>query len=201
MGREAQGEARCGGESGAVKALLEAQEIILRGAVRRRFARAALTDLAVDGEVLRFRAGAEEVVLTLGAKEAAAWLRKLSTPEPTLAEKLGIAADRKVLLFGTAQDIALRQAIEGSEARHAGEAVQGLIVATSPAELAEALEQHRRALPTAVLWIVHPKGPAASLKDAEVRQTLRGLGYVDTKICAVSAALTATRYAPRASSA
>ena len=194
MGREAPAEARCGEESGAVKALLETQAIILRGAVRRRFERAAITGLAVNGEVLRFRAGAEEVALVHGAKEAAAWLRKLSMPEPTLAEKLGIGADRKVMLYGPASDAALLQALQGCEAGETGEAALALAEVTDAAALAEALERHRRTLPAVPLWIVHPKGAKAPLREAEIRTTLRGLGYIDTKTCAVSAVFTATRY-------
>jgi hypothetical protein len=48
--------------------------------------------------------------------------------------------------------------------------------------------------PTMPLWCVYEKGSAAQLGDAAIRDYLRGSGYIDTKACAVSAQLTATRY-------
>jgi hypothetical protein len=198
MGREAQGEGCCGAESGPVKALLEANEIVLRGAIRRRFERGQIQALCVSGDRLSFRVAEEDVSLELGAKEAAAWLRKLSTPPPSLADKLGIGPDRKALLFGEMPDPVLREALRGFETKVAGEAVLALAVVTSAVAFAEVIAAYRKVMPAeAPLWIVHPKGAKASLKEAEVRAALRGLGFIDTKSCGVSETFTATRYARR----
>ena len=198
MGREASAEGRCGPESGPVKALLESHEIILRGAIRRRFELSRIEALSISGDTLRFRVGAEEIDLDLGAKEAAAWLRKISAPPPTLAEKLGIGPARKVLFFGEAPEPLLREALHDFQAKTPGEAVVALAVVTNEAVLAEAIAEHARAMPAqAPLWIVHPKGAKASLTDGQVRATMRGLGFIDSKSSAVSDAFTATRYALR----
>jgi hypothetical protein len=51
---------------------------------------------------------------------------------------------------------------------------------------------------TAPFWIVHGKGKAAAFGDnAPVRALMRGRGFIDTKVSAVSDALSATRYVRR----
>ena len=82
MGREAEGHARWRGQDGAVKALLESDGIILRGDIRARLRRDDLMDWRVDGDDLCLRAGGEPLILTLGAKEAAAWVKALDKPLP-----------------------------------------------------------------------------------------------------------------------
>ena len=49
----------------------------------------------------------------------------------------------------------------------------------------------------APLWIVYPKGPASPLKESVVRELLRSLGFIDTKVASVSAKLTALRFVRR----
>ena len=51
--------------------------------------------------------------------------------------------------------------------------------------------------PNLPIWMIYPKGKAAQPSDAEIRSHLRGMGLIDTKSCAVSAQLTATRYIRR----
>jgi hypothetical protein len=71
MGREARCGCRCGAETGEVKALLETEELILRGAVKRRIPIASITGIRVDAGGLHFTADSEAVVLELGSAEAA----------------------------------------------------------------------------------------------------------------------------------
>lgn len=61
------------------------------------------------------------------------------------------------------------------------------------AALQSAIELHAT-LPCHLVWIVHPKGPAAVPTDAEVRAAMHQRGWRDSKTSAVSASLTATRY-------
>ena len=44
------------------------------------------------------------------------------------------------------------------------------------------------------LWTVYPKGKAGQFGDTAIRTALRDAGWRDTKSCAVSERLTATRY-------
>lgn len=196
MGREAPCTARIGGDSADTTALLESTTIVLRGALKRRYDIAALQNLRVEGDELRFEAGEESVALALGALEAGKWLKKLQTPPPTLAAKLGVSPDSPALLIGPSRgelDPALAEALSGNLSTHMGEARMLVAVLTQPSELARMADFHADMV-TKTVWVVYPKGPGASPSDAEVREAMRGWGYVDNKTAAVSDALTATRY-------
>jgi hypothetical protein len=194
MGREAECWCTAGSEAAQAKALLETGCVILRGAIRRRWNTAQLQDLRIEGRRLCFSAADEAVALELGAEEAARWLSALNTPLPSLQSKLGISASSPAWVCGVLDDAALAAALKDATAASADEAAVLVAVARSPAELATALKVHADMSARAV-WVVHPKGKGASLSDAQVRSAMRALDYVDNKTSAVSAALTATRYA------
>lgn len=44
------------------------------------------------------------------------------------------------------------------------------------------------------LWTIYPKGRGVAFGEREIRTALRAAGFRDTKSCAVSGLLTATRY-------
>jgi hypothetical protein len=194
MGREAEGHAVWRGASGAVRAYLENDGIILRGEVRGKLRRAGLMDWRVDGEDLCLRSEGEALVLTLGAKEAAAWVRALEKPLPSLAAKLGVSASAKAWVIGGPAPEALAVAV--AEARLPGPEGAAMIVAvlTGPEDLAAALEAGQAA--GLRVWCVHGKGKAAVVSDASVRQAFRAAGWMDIKTSAVSEAFSATLYRP-----
>ena len=196
MGREARCTARVGAETAEVDALLESTTVVLRGDLKRRWAIAALQNLRLDGDDLCFDADGEAVVLALGVKEGERWLKKLQTPPPTLAAKLGVSAENPALLIGPTMgtlDPALAEALAGGITTNLREARMLVAVLSKPSELERMAEFHADMICKTV-WVVHPKGPGASPSEAEVRTAMRGWGYVDNKTSAVSDALTATRY-------
>jgi ethanolamine utilization microcompartment shell protein EutS len=197
VGREARCECRWPGGSGEVKALLEATEIILRGSLRRTLAIADLSDVRVDGDDLVFSAGEDRIELTLGSAIAAKWAKKVAEPPPTLAQKLGIAADAKAYVIGTVTVAEVAQALDGALTAVIADAAVALAVVGTQADLEHALALHQAKLGAIPLWVVHRKGPKAISGDAAVRVHLRGNGYVDTKSCAVSPEYSATRYSVR----
>lgn len=200
MGREANCTARVGApnstQSAEATALLESTTIVLRGELKRRYDMAGLQNPRVVGEELLFEAGDESVALVLGEKEAGRWLKKLLTPPPTLAAKLGVSPETPALLIGPTRgelDPALAEALAGGITTNMREARMLVAVLTQPSELPRMAGFHADML-TKTVWVVHPKGPGASPSDTEVRTAMRGWGYVDNKTTAVSEALTATRY-------
>ena len=196
MGREASCTARVGTETEEVTALLESTTVVLRGALKRKWEIAALQNLRVESEELRFEIGDEAVALALGEKEAGKWLTKLQTPPPTLAAKLGVSAENPALLIGPtigSLDPALAEALAGGITTNLREARMLVAVLSKPSEIERMADFHADMICKTV-WVVHPKGPGASPSDAEVRTAMRGWGYVDNKTSAVSDALTATRY-------
>lgn len=195
MGREAQGPCTIGRHTEPVKALLESTELIVRGSThKRRFALAQLQAVRVEGPALRFEAESHTVSLELGAEEAQKWLKKMLAPPPTLAAKLGISDSSPAWVLGPVDDDTLQAALHGATASRTQDAAVLLVVARRLQDLEAAMAQHTT-LPCKHLWVVHEKGPGAALGDGDIRTHLRARGYRDNKTSAVSARLTATRYA------
>lgn len=194
MGREAEGHARWRGQNGAVKALLESDCVILRGEIRVRVRRYDLMDWRVDGDDLYLRAGGEPLVLTLGAKEAAAWVKALDKPLPSLAAKLGVSATARAWLIGGPAPEEIARALAGCEASGPVGAAMIVAVLTGPGDLALALGAGKTQ--SVRVWCIHGKGKAAAVGDADVRAAFRGAGWTDIKSCAVSGDFSATLYRP-----
>ena len=112
MGREAETVAQWQGQSAEVKALLEPSEVILRGGIRDRVPRSAITHISVDRGWLRLATDRGPLVLELGEVEASRWLKALQKPVPTLAEKLGVGAGCRAFVMGRLVDAELVQSEE-----------------------------------------------------------------------------------------
>jgi hypothetical protein len=194
MGREAEGHAIWRGGSGAVRAYLESDGITLRGEVRGKLRRDGLMDWRVEGEDLCLRSEGEPLVLTLGEKEAAAWVRALDKPVPGLAAKLGVTAEARAWVIGGPAPEEISVAVAGAEARGPEEAALIVAVLSGPGDLEAALAA---AVATGLrVWCVHGKGKAAVVSDGTVRTAFRGAGWMDIKTSAVSDTFTATLYRP-----
>ncbi|KAF0115994.1 MAG: hypothetical protein FD150_690 [Rhodobacteraceae bacterium] len=194
MGREAEGHAIWRGTSGTVKALLESDGIILRGEVRAKLCRDGLMNWRVDGEDLVLQAEGEPLVLTLGAGEAAAWVRALDKPLPSLAAKLGVSAEAKAWVIGGPPPEEIAVALAGAQSPGAEGASVIVAVLTGPVDLKAALAAGQAQ--GLRVWCVHGKGKGAAVTDATVRAAFRAAGWMDIKSSAVSEGFTATLYRP-----
>lgn len=192
MGREAVVDASCGGRSGRVRALLEAEGIILRRPLGLRIARESIRALTIEGGDLVGQADQGPFRLGLGAGEALKWKRALERPPPTLAEKMGLAPGMKVWTFGRLDGLELEGALAGTATVEPSEAAQGVARVDGPEAMAAVA-----ALAPSPVWIVHAKGRATAFGDNAVRAVLRAEGWIDVKACAVSPTLSATRYRRR----
>jgi hypothetical protein len=188
------------GEKAEVKALIEPPELILRGGIRRRIPIAAMKQIRAEGEGLLFSFNGEAVALALGNEAATKFAKALTTPPPSLAKKLGITAESVVRTIGEIDDRALEKAI--SEAKEVTNRSGDLILARvdTPVELTAAIKKAADDLSRGVpIWFIYPKGPGHALNEHIVRATALATGIVDTKVAAVSAALTALRFVKRKS--
>jgi hypothetical protein len=194
LGKEADIHAEVGDAAGEVHALLERDELILRGDIRRRFPRTALEDLRVTDGVLSFTGAGQAVRLHLG-DAAATWYTAITTPPPSLRAKLGLDRGARALLHGNCDDADLAAALDGVLTDDGAQAAMLVACITGPEDLdaAEAMEARYPRLP---IWAVYPKGRNVPFGDSAIRDTLRAHGFRDTKSCAVSVRLTATRYNP-----
>lgn len=196
MGREAVAIAHWRGEVAEVKVLLESSEIILRGAIKARIARADVSDVAVSAGRLQLRADGEVLVLQLGESEAVKWRGVLLQPPPTLASKLGIGPEKAAYVIGETEDVELVAALNGARSTSAAAAKVLLAILQREADLEAAIAIARKHA-TLFVWCVYAKGKNASPPDAVVRNFMRRNGYMDNRSCAVSATLTATRFGLR----
>jgi hypothetical protein len=197
MGREATCDCQWAGESAACKVLLETHELIIRGPIRRRALIASLTEVSVQGDRLRFRAGEDQVSLALGINVAQSWAKKLTAQPPTLAAKLGISKDSQLLLIGDFETEELRSAIAAA-ATTAGKSVNLVLARVKTiADLDYALDRYAAVPANPPVWIIYPKGPGKPVNEAEIRGAMRHEGFIDTKVASVSTVLTALRFVKR----
>lgn len=193
MGREAEAAVRFAGQSGRAKLLLESKELILRGGLRAKLPRAGLGPVSARDGVLRIETAEGVLEADLGPA-AEAWAKAVLKPAPGLAEKLGLRADRRALVFGAITGTELAEAVApfGSAAPEAAMVLAELPDAAGFAAVWAAARP--LALP---FWGVTRKGKASAFAEADLRAALRAEGWMDNKTCAVSAEWTATRFALR----
>lgn len=194
MGLEANCELHVNGQVFQVKALLESRELILRGPLKKTMPIHEISDPRVINDQLLFEHAGEPYVLALPAGQASKWLKKLTTPPPSLAAKLGIDAAHRAYVVGTTTDTAVAEAFSGAVTEYPHQAAVAIAIATQPDDLSDALAHLLGVLPAAPIWIIFPKGAKSTLPESAVRSHMHALGLVDTKSCAVSDVLTATRF-------
>ncbi len=199
MGRKVRCLCRWGSGEGEVKALLESQELILRGDLKRRIPVPDLAHVRVENDGLCLDFGSERIFLALGVEEATRWAKNIATPPPTLREKMGVGPTAKAFVIGRVAAPSLEDALQGAIAMAPAEAKLSVAVVADEPELMEAIWAHSQLPKGSPIWIVHGKGRAAVFGESAVRAGMRAGGFVDTKVAAVSAELTATRFSRRAS--
>ncbi|MFN8633953.1 MAG: hypothetical protein U0893_08875 [Chloroflexota bacterium] len=211
MGQEARCLARVGEQTVEVKALLESDELILRGEHRARLRFTELDGVeAADGR-LTLRRGGEAVVLELGAT-AERWAAKILNPR-TLLDKLGVKPGQRACAVGlTDADLLakLRSATMLTELPPVGTGalppeapdrqVDLVFVEVRSRDDLAALGALREWIVQAgAVWVLHPKG-RADLRDTDVMAAGKAAGLVDNKVARVSATLSALRFViPKAS--
>ena len=196
MGREAEAEAEFAGTRGAVRVLLESGEVILRGAVKARIPRAAISSFHTNGADLVLQTDRGPLRLTLGGAEAARWAAALSKPLPSLAGKLGLRADRRVHLLTPLTDAALIAATTPFVTPP--ETAACLLAELPDAASFAALAAELALSPALPFWGVTLKGRTSPFPENALRGLMRAAGYMDVKSCAVSPRWSATRYHPQA---
>ncbi len=194
MGREAICDCTFDGTTTKVKALLESEELILRGDIHVRAPLHTLHHVRVESESLCFNLDEGPVRLDLGAAAAKSWAKKIKTPPPSLADKLGITG-KTVRTIGPISDRALDSALTSA----AGIATRNpdliLSYVDTPESLATTLREAKAQLARSIpIWLVYRKGSGHPLNESAIRATLRANGLMDTKVASVSAELTALRF-------
>ncbi|HZP06829.1 MAG TPA: hypothetical protein VFB43_18155 [Terracidiphilus sp.] len=202
MGREARCLCERNGVAAPAQAILESRELLIRGGTKGRIPFAEMTQVKAKGDRLSFKFKNEPWSLTLSSEVAAKWAAIILAPPPSLAKKMGITAEVIVEVVGEVDDDALQDAL--SQVKSITKRNGELIIARvdTPEELTRALKSKAEALANSVpMWVVYRKGRGHALSESDVRSMCLVAGLVDSKVTAVSAALTALRFVKRRAAA
>jgi len=195
MGKEASGVwgQLSDGESEG-KLLWEPPKLIFRGAVRGIYQGHALRNLRVEGDDLVLSDGTR---FTLEPGQADKWLYAIQNP-PSRLDKLGVKPGMTVVVDGVEDEAFIAELETRVELGEAEEGIDLLFLGAEDLADFDRLEDWEGALAAkGAVWIVAQKGKGAPLKDVEILEAVRGLGFVDTKVCAFSQSHTALRFVKR----
>ena len=196
MGREAKTLCIEGKQKFEVKAHLDSQALQLTGAKKLTLPLAQVRTATVEGEDLKVAAAGATFALRLGAKEAAAWAKKILNP-PSLADKLGVKLGATVRLIGPR----VKELDEAApHADHAAAlsakvlaACDIAILTLTPAIAEKQITAAAKALPAnTALWLVYEKGTKPN--GDEIIRIARAAGLKDTKVARISETHAALRF-------
>jgi hypothetical protein len=198
MGLEAKGTLRIDREAFAGVAHLDVDRLKFRGATRLDLPFAAIKSAEVaPGDLLAITHAGGRALLEFGDRATAEkWALKIRSPK-SLIDKLGVKPDSRVTVLGVDDPdflAQLRQRLGAEPARKLGAALDFIFhAANREAELAKLKSLKTHLQPAGAIWVVSPKGKAATIKDTEVMKAARAAGLVDNKVCSFSATHTALK--------
>jgi hypothetical protein len=196
MGREAKIEAQLGDASGACTVLLEAHELILRGAIKAKLLLSELSAVQVQSNGLHAGTPCGALWLGLSERMAQSWFKKMHEAPPTLASKLGISTGVRVAFLRADVELEALVTAQAAEITALPQAHLWLARLDCNADLSDLLAQLVRSPlgSKQALWVIRRKGMMVELKEATVMRVLRALALVPTKTASVSESRTADRY-------
>lgn len=187
MGNEATCRITLGDQTAEAKALLETEELILRGALKARIPFAEAKNVSAEDGVLRLRWNDRDVAIPLG-RDAAKWAEKIRNPK-SLLDKLGVKAGQRVSVIGEVDGDFLDQlAARGCDvARNERRDADVIFFAVNRRENLTRLDALRRLLqPAGAVWVLRPKGDPA-ISEGDVMSAAKSAGLVDVKVVRFSA--------------
>jgi len=168
-----------------VKALLESEELVLRGGVRLTIPFRAVRDVSAAEGVLRVAWPEGTVELDLGDR-AARWAERIKNPR-TLADKLGLRPGLRVGVAGVEHETLAGFGPPQADADLLFVGVESRTELSRVAELAPLLA------PAGGLWVVAPKG-RSDPTAMDVLTAGRAAGLTDVKVARFSDSHTAHKF-------
>lgn len=190
LGNEAQCRVEISGESADAKALLETEELIVRGAVRAKIPFREVKDVSADNGVLRLRWNGRDVRVHVG-RDAAKWAEKIRNPK-SVAEKLGVKPGQKISIIGKL-DEAFLGGVDVDVSRRPRRGSDVIFFAASKrADLEKLAELREQLAPAGAVWVIRPKGVSA-ITESDVMADAKTAGLVDVKVVRFSETHTAEK--------
>ncbi|KAF0110812.1 MAG: hypothetical protein FD163_517 [Hyphomonadaceae bacterium] len=194
MGLEANTLLIVNGDEFEVKALLESNELILRGGYKARLRFENLANVRANDGRLIFENEGKDFRLELGQVYAEKWAIKISSPPKPLFEKLGIKPNDNIYVFGKISEENIILAISGSIISSANEAILAFTQFNDLSDIEKMLNEYSTEGFQCPIWTIHGKGKTSAPNGDIVRKIMRANGFIDTKICAISDDWSATKY-------
>ena len=193
MGREARCVVRYGSAEAICRALLETDDLIVRGDVRVALPLGEIADAVDDAGTLRVTWPEGTLELELGEPEAGRWQHAILHPK-TLFDKLGVKDGQRVAVVGSLPQEFVAELRSQHPEPPSGAPLDVIFLAVAaPADL-DLLEPMLHGLaPDGAIWIVRPKG-SKELPESAVRSAARGVGLVDIKTARFSDTHAADKY-------
>lgn len=188
MGNEAQCRVELGDQSADAKALLETDELIVRGALRAKIPFRDAQDVAANDGVLSLLWSGHAVRLHLGS-EAARWADKIRNPK-SVADKLGLKPNQTISVAGPLDTTFLGERAFSKTLQPASDII--FFAANARQELARLSEFRKTLAPNGAVWVIRPKGISA-ISEADVMTAARAAGLVDVKVVRFSDTHTAEK--------
>ena len=190
MGSEAHCRVEIGGESADAKALLETEELIVRGAVRAKIPFREAKDVSAESGVLRLRWNGCDVRVHVG-RDAAKWAEKIRNPK-SVAGKLGVKPGQKISIIGKLDESFLKGIdVDVSRRLRRGSDII-FFAATERADLKRLAELRESLAPAGAVWVIRPKGISA-ITESHVMADAKTAGLVDVKVVRFSETHTAEK--------
>ncbi len=193
MGNEVLTRVEIGGEHAEARALLETDEVIVRGALKAKIPFKEMKDVRAENGVLSLRWKDRDVRIHVG-RDAAKWAEKIRNPKSVL-DKLGVKSGQKVSIIGEV-DGAFTEQLEARVAEVSLKARPErdlIFFAANRREDLGRLEELRRALqPAGAIWVLRPKGHPA-ISESDVMAAGKAAGLVDVKVVRFSETHTAEK--------
>jgi len=193
MGTEALCRVEIDRQSADAKALLETEELIVRGALQAKIPFRDAKDVSAEGGVLRLRWNDRDVRIHVG-KDAPKWAEKIRNPK-SVADKLGIKAGQKIAVVGKVDDafVADLEKRGADVSRRLRRDSDIVFFATDRREdLARLAEIGRYLEPAGAVWVLRPKG-VSTISESDVMAAAKAAGLVDVKVVKFSETHTAEK--------
>jgi hypothetical protein len=194
VGNEAKCHYRIDGREGEGKALLETDELIVRGTERLRVPLRELNAVRASDGILSFTHNGRRVELELG-DDAAKWHKRILHPR-SVGEKLGLKDGMRLGLDGMDESELGSRAqvtfVQSSDSSNGS--LDALFLRLRTARDLERIASGRTLLrPAGALWTLRTRGDDA-LSENDVRRAALTAGLVDVKVVRFSATETAEKF-------
>jgi hypothetical protein len=195
MGYDRPCELRFDGRTAQGTAVLEQNELVVRGPLRLRVPLAAVTEATADDGWLRIRFEDREAEISLG-EAAAKWAKRINTP-PSRLDKLGVKPGMRILVSGADDGFVdeLRRAGASVLLRPGSAGAFDLIFffVERPESLDRLAGLAAAIGPSGAIWTLRTKG-RRDVTEAGTLAAGKRAGLVDVKVVSFSETLTAEKF-------